>query len=103
MIIDIENILTKVRDRFELVVLAATRAAEINRGATPTIRRNKKQKDVSIALNEIIDNTIDIRELRKSALHNQKYKGAQPYRRNAISKLRTKSGTSKDELLYVDH
>jgi len=75
--VTIEDVIDKVRDRFELVVLASRRAAELNRGATSDLKRdmidNKyKEKDVIIALREIASGLLDIDKLREDTMTDSK-------------------------------
>ena len=85
--INIEDLISKVRDRFELVILSSTRASQLNRGLPSIINlKNKNQKNIVTALYEIAYNYLDISELRKTTFINFKYKGAQPYKYNQLSK-----------------
>lgn len=68
----IEDVMSKVRDRFELVVLAATRTYELSRGSISKFTRtekNKRDKDVVIALREIYEDSIDINQLRENLIN----------------------------------
>jgi DNA-directed RNA polymerase omega subunit len=81
----IDDLILKVRDRFELVVLVATRAIEISRGEAPkidAIHKSKKEKEVITALKEISQGSVDISRLKENAIANYRYKGKQPYNKS---------------------
>ena len=56
----LEKSLDKVPNRYLLVVLAAKRARQLNRGAQPQIE-TKQKKPTSVALEEIADSRIAYR------------------------------------------
>ncbi|HVQ77808.1 MAG TPA: DNA-directed RNA polymerase subunit omega [Candidatus Binatia bacterium] len=56
----LENALNKASNRYLLVVLAAKRARQLNRGATPQIETRHK-KPTSMALEEIAEGKIGYR------------------------------------------
>lgn len=62
--VTIEDCVVKVKDRFELVAVAAQRAKDIASGAAITIER-KGEKDTVIALREIAEGTVDVETLRE--------------------------------------
>jgi DNA-directed RNA polymerase subunit omega len=62
--VTIEDCVVKVKDRFELVAVAAQRAKDIASGAAITIER-KGEKDTVIALREIAEGTVDVEALRE--------------------------------------
>lgn len=61
----LENTLTKVANRYLLVVLAAKRARQINRGA-PARVESRHKKPTSIALEEISQARIEYRHKDES-------------------------------------
>ena len=62
--VTVEDCVTRIPNRFELVILAAQRAREITAGATPTVERDRDRNPV-VALREIADATIDLDGLRE--------------------------------------
>ena len=65
--ITVEDCVTKVPNRFDLVVMAAQRSRHISAGEPLTIERDNDKNPV-IALREIADSTIDQEELRESVV-----------------------------------
>ncbi len=61
--ITVEDCLSKLDNRFELVILSAQRARDIHSGVTPTIDRDN-DKDIVIALREIAQTSVSIEDLR---------------------------------------
>lgn len=61
--ITVEDCLSKVKNRFELVLLAAKRAKDIENGAQVSVPRNN-DKPTLIALREIADDAVDIESLK---------------------------------------
>lgn len=61
--ITVEDCMTKVHDRFELVVLSAERAKELQNG-TPAFIDKDHDKNTVIALREIADDKLNIENLR---------------------------------------
>ncbi len=61
--VTVEDCVTRIPNRFELVILAAQRAREITAGATLTVERDRDRNPV-VALREIADATIDLDGLR---------------------------------------
>jgi len=62
--VTVEDCVEKVKNRFELVLMAARRAKDIERGATPSVSRDN-DKPTIIALREIADETISISGLEE--------------------------------------
>ncbi|PCJ59851.1 MAG: DNA-directed RNA polymerase subunit omega [Rhodospirillaceae bacterium] len=62
--VTVEDCVTRIPNRFELVILAAQRAREITAGATPTVGRDQDRNPV-VALREIAEATIDLDGLRE--------------------------------------
>ena len=56
--VTVEDSLNKVENRFELVLVAAKRARQIERGAEPTVPR-ENDKPTVIALRELAEGNID--------------------------------------------
>lgn len=65
--VTVEDCMSKVVNKFELVVLAAMRAKDIHSGGSCTINRDS-DKDSVIALREIALGNVNIESLRKSLL-----------------------------------
>lgn len=62
--VTVEDCVTKIPNRFELVLLAAQRARAIGTGAPLTVDRDNDKNPV-VALREIADETVDIEGLRQ--------------------------------------
>jgi len=56
--VTVEDCLTQVENRFELVLLSAKRARQLAYGAEPTLEWDKDKPTV-LALRELAENTID--------------------------------------------
>jgi len=56
--VTVEDCLTQVENRFELVILSAKRARQLANGAEPTLEWDKDKPTV-MALRELADNSID--------------------------------------------
>ncbi|MBI2585624.1 MAG: DNA-directed RNA polymerase subunit omega [Rhodospirillales bacterium] len=65
--VTVEDCVTKVPNRFELVMLAAQRARAVSAGAQLTVERDNDKNPV-VALREIADETIDLEELEESLI-----------------------------------
>ncbi len=68
-IITRENLLKKVRDHFELVMLAAQRTKDLYAGSKPTIDRNN-DKNTVLAMREIESGSVIVDELKSSLILN---------------------------------
>jgi DNA-directed RNA polymerase subunit omega len=66
--VTVEDIVDKVPNRFELVLLAAHRARAISKGSQITVDR-ENDKNAVIALREIAEKTIDPRDVREGFIH----------------------------------
>jgi DNA-directed RNA polymerase subunit omega len=66
--ITVEDCVTRVPNRFELVMLAAQRARDVSAGAPLTIERDNDKNPV-IALREIADGTVELDHLRYELIH----------------------------------
>jgi DNA-directed RNA polymerase subunit omega len=62
--VTVEDCVTKVPNRFDLVLLAGQRAREISAGAPLTIDRDRDKNPV-VALREIADETVNLEELEE--------------------------------------
>ena len=71
--VTVEDCVTKVPNRFELVMIASQRARDVSAGSSITIERDNDKNPV-VALREIADGTIDLTELKESVI-----KGLQNY------------------------
>ncbi len=65
--ITVEDCVNKVSSKFELVVLAALRAKDINSGAQITVNRDS-DKDSVIALREIAVGNVSVDSLKKNLI-----------------------------------
>ena len=66
--ITVEDCVTKIPNRFELVMLAAQRARDVSAGAPLTVERDNDKNPV-VALREIADDTVDLDHLRYELIH----------------------------------
>jgi DNA-directed RNA polymerase subunit omega len=66
--ITVEDCVTQVPNRFELVMLAAQRARDVSAGASLTVDRDNDKNPV-VALREIADGTVDLDHLRYELIH----------------------------------
>ena len=66
--VTVEDIVDKVPNRFELVLLAAHRARAIAKGSHITVDP-ENDKNAVIALREIAEKTIDPRDVREGLIH----------------------------------
>ena len=71
--VTVEDCVTKVPNRFELVMIASQRARDVSAGSSITIERDNDKNPV-VALREIADGTIGLAELEESLI-----KGLQRY------------------------
>lgn len=65
--VTVEDCVTKIPNRFELVMMAAQRARSIAAGAELTLERDNDKNPV-VALREIADETIDLEDLREGLI-----------------------------------
>lgn len=71
--VTVEDCIDKVRNRFELVLLAAHRARTISSGSQITVERDNDKNPV-VALREIADQTIAPDDVKEDFIHSmQKY------------------------------
>jgi DNA-directed RNA polymerase subunit omega len=68
--VTVEDCITKVSSRFELVLMAANRARQISGGELPTVPEDNDKNPV-IALREIADETISVEDLRDTLVQVQ--------------------------------
>jgi DNA-directed RNA polymerase subunit omega len=66
--ITVEDCVTKIPNRFELVMLAAQRARDVSAGAPLTIERDNDKNPV-VALREIAEGTVELDHLRYELIH----------------------------------
>lgn len=64
--VTVEDCIKKVQNRFALVLMAARRAKDLDRGAAPTVMRDN-DKSTIIALREIAEETLSLEGLEKLA------------------------------------
>ena len=67
--VTVEDCIDKVKNRFELVMLASQRARKIGSGAALTIDRDNDKNPV-VALREIADETVHTEDLREELVKN---------------------------------
>ena len=65
--VTVEDCVTKIPNRFELVMLAAQRAREISAGSPLTVEKDNDKNPV-IALREIADDSLALDNLRQSLI-----------------------------------
>lgn len=65
--VTVEDCVLKVPNRFELVMLAAQRARHLGAGTPPTVDRDDDKNPV-VALREIAEGTVDLKELKGSLI-----------------------------------
>lgn len=65
--ITIQDCVEKIENRFDLVVLAAQRARQVQSGSEPTVDRDNDKNSV-VALREIAAASIDIENLEKTSI-----------------------------------
>jgi DNA-directed RNA polymerase subunit omega len=66
--ITVEDCVTRVPNRFELVMLSAQRARDISAGAPLSLERDNDKNPV-VALREIAEGTVDLDHLRYELIH----------------------------------
>lgn len=66
--VTVEDCVTIIPNRFELVLLASQRARDISAGVPLTVERDN-DKDAVISLREVAEQTIDFEELRRHIVH----------------------------------
>lgn len=71
--VTVEDCITKIPNRFELVMVAAQRAKDISSGAKLTVEKDNDKNGV-VALREIAEDTISVEDIQKSLVTSmQKY------------------------------
>ncbi len=65
--VTIEDCITKIPNRFDLVMLAVRRARDISAGAELTLERDRDKNPV-VALREIADETVSLDELNETII-----------------------------------
>tara|TARA_B100000965_G_scaffold349816_1_gene323186 strand:- start:279 stop:731 length:453 start_codon:yes stop_codon:yes gene_type:complete len=65
--ITVEDCLEKVQNQYDLVLLAKERTSQLNSGAEMLVEENRDKTTV-IALREIGDGKVDVKELKKNAI-----------------------------------
>jgi DNA-directed RNA polymerase subunit omega len=65
--VTVEDCVTKIPNRFELVMLASQRARDISAGSATTIDRDNDKNPV-VALREIADSTVDLADLEEALI-----------------------------------
>ncbi len=67
--VTVEDCVTKIPNRFELVMIAAQRARDISAGSAVTVDRDNDKNPV-VALREIADETVVLSEVEESVIKN---------------------------------
>ena len=65
--VTVEDCIDKVKNRFELVLLAAHRARSLHNGEQPTVSKNNDKAGV-VALREIAEETITVNDLQEEII-----------------------------------
>ena len=65
--VTVEDCVTKIPNRFELVMVASQRARNISAGAPPEVERDNDKNPV-VALREIAENYVDQKELEEALI-----------------------------------
>lgn len=65
--VTVEDCITKIPNRFELVLLTAQRARDVSAGAPLTVERDNDKTTV-VSLREIAEDTVDIESLRNAVV-----------------------------------
>jgi len=66
--VTVEDCIDKVDSPYELVLVAKERAVQLNSGLEPTLEKDN-DKNTVIALREIAEETIKVKDLTESAIH----------------------------------
>ncbi len=66
--VTVEDCIDKVENRFELVMVASTRARKIGSGAALTIDRDN-DKNTVVSLREIAEETVEVAALKEDLIH----------------------------------
>ena len=80
--ITVEDCIDKFETRFELVLVASTRARKLYSGENPTVEKDN-DKNTVIALREIADETISISEMKNSLI--EEYQTVSPQNEDELS------------------
>lgn len=65
--VTVEDCITRVPNRFDLVMVASQRTRQLTAGAQPTIERDNDRNPV-VALREIAENKVDAEKLKEAAI-----------------------------------
>lgn len=68
--ITVEDCNKYIRNRFELILVAAQRGKQLNRGAAVSMKNVSHKKEALIALREIAAGSLKLEDLEKSAVCN---------------------------------
>lgn len=97
--VTVEDCLVKVKNRFELAILAGFRAQEISKGSDIRVSRDK-DKDAVVALREIAAGKIDIAGLEKTFIASLR-KSAQADDILEEDTLGVKAGSNYEETAFL--
>ena len=96
--VTVEDCVLKVPNRFELVLLSSQRAREIGSGAVLTVDRDN-DKNTVVALREIADETIEIKDLKETMIRNhQKVIEVEEYEDDIIDFMEGEMEVVEDEV-----
>ncbi len=94
--VTVEDCITKVASRFELVLMAANRARQVSGGELPTVPEDNDKNPV-IALREIAEETISVDDLRETVIRGQqRYAEVDEPEDEDVSHLLTRQFTGTD-------
>ena len=67
--VTVEDCITKIPNRFKLVMMASQRARQLSQGAPLTVARDN-DKNAVVALREIADETVNVEQLQEAVIKN---------------------------------
>lgn len=96
--ITVEDCVSQIPNRFDLVLAAAARARALSSGAALTVDRDRDKNPV-VALREIAEQNIDLGALRETMVRNlQKYSESEPYSEEPVSTLDSYTTLAEDDV-----
>ena len=101
--VTVEDCVTKVPNRFELVLLASQRAKELSGGAEPTLPRDNDKNSV-ISLREIEEGTVPVEKIREDFISSmQKYIKVQENAKEEadIAEAEAELASNADDFAYL--
>jgi len=95
--VTVEDCVTKVSNRFDLVLYAGNRARQISSGADLLVDRDRDKNPV-VALREIADDHVTPDEMKEDIIHSQqKYVEVDEPEEDDMDKLMTENTSAVDE------